>query len=334
MCAFLSSPASARAETAEVLIRCAELSPEERARVEVRLLTELRTFPNPPGVLELTCEKDSVRGGWLKDGKLYDARNLSVAPGDNRTEMLLWISSLLLETEGDRSPESAMGASAAPAKPPTVGETLPAEPSPEPPVDSGPKSEPVVAPALATASSATRAEAERPASRNDDRTPIPLSVEAGLAYALYATEIAGALGPHVGGHFTILGPFGASILANVLFSTEQPASLDTLEGTLFLGADWAPLPFTQILFGPSLSWARVSGTNAARESLTFGVEASMKVFFPRPWGVFAQLGVRGLADERQVVVTDPDGTGSYSATFLPHWSPFLAIGGALDLSRL
>lgn len=330
-CVLLSLPRLAQGQSGPVAIHCDELSAEERARVEVRLLTELRTLPNPPGVLELTCENGAVRGGWLQGGTLHDARNLSVAPGDSQTEMLLWIASLLLETEGDR----VAGAPGATRPPPPVSLPVP-EGGAVPPSGVSPAPEP--APEAAPTTAATTAlpsPADSEPSQSDERKTRPpeeaVSIEAGLSYAHYGAELDGALGPHLGGHLPVFGPFGATWAASVLFGTEEPASLNTLEGAFFLGADWAPLSVLRLSLGPSLSWARVADATIAHESLTFGIETSLKAVFPRPLGFFAQAGIRGLADERRVVWTDPNSAPGASATFIPHWSLFFALGGSLDL---
>lgn len=308
-----------------VLIRCEQLSAEERARVEVRVLTELRTVRAPPGVLELTCEETSVRGGWRKDGALHDARNLSVAPGDDRTEMLLWISSLLLETAGDRSPGPA----------PPAGQD-------DPPATEGPELAPEESPALVPPAAPTEPPAQSgppPAQENAEpgreqekksSPAFPFSLGAALLYGHYGTELAGSLGPELTGHLGVLGPFGGSAALSIAFGTEQPSSLTLIEGALSIGADYALFPGALLNVGPVLSFAQVSDGEVARGSLTAGVEASLRVQWPRPFGGFAQAGIRGLIDERRAVSTNQDDTVAFAGTLIPHWYPFFAIGGSYE----
>lgn len=319
-------PSPVWAQGAEVLIRCDEINAEERARVEVRLLTELRTLPGAPGTLELTCTSTTVQGGWRTEGGLHDTRNLSVAPGDNRTEMLLWIGSLLLETQGDRQkgkPDEAQAPT-----PPSPQDRQPPEPSAPAPEAT---SEEAPSPPDAEEKRPTPdSPSEVPPNQPPPRHRRHFGVDVGALYSHYGSEMEGALGPHLGAELGLVGPFGLSAHADLLFGTRQPRSIGVLEGVFFVGGSFSPTSWARLLVGPTLSVAELSAANASRVSVTAGFEASARAAWARPFGVFVQVGLRVLADERRVVLGQSDGPGAWSGTFIPAVSPFAALGGTFE----
>ncbi len=318
----LTSPVWAQGP--EVLIRCDEISPEDRARVEVRLLTELRTLPGALGTLELTCTSTTVQGGWRTGDGLHDTRNLSVAPGDDRTEMLLWIGSLLLETQGDR--QKGKPDETQPPAPPLTQ----AEQPPEPEVRAPDTTIAPPAPALPAQEEPPRPQAKEEPDPPSAKNERHLSIDVGALYSHYGTEIEGALGPHLGATLSLLGPFGVSAHADLLFGTSQPRSISTLEGVFFVGGSFSPVNWAQVFLGPRLSFAELSTRSASRTSVTAGFEASARAAWARPFGGFVQVGLRVLLDERRVVLGQSDEPGAWAGTFVPAVSPFAALGGTFE----
>lgn|GEM_PF-2462846 len=319
-------PSPVWAQGPEVLIRCDEISAEERARVEVRLLTELRTLPGAPGTLELTCTSTTVQGGWRTGDGLHDTRNLSVAPGDDRTEMLLWIGSLLLETQGDRQkgqPEEIQ-------PPPETRTPIEEPPEPEPPAPDTTDAPAPLPPAQGESEKSEEPETPADPSEPSANNERALLIDVGALYSHYGTEIEGALGPHLGATVALLGPWGVSAHADLLFGTRQPRSIGTLEGVFFVGGSFSPVSWAQVSLGPTLSFAELSATNVSRTSVTAGFEASARAAWAHPLGVFIQVGLRILADQRRVVLGQGDEPGGWAGTFVPAVSPFATLGGTFE----
>lgn len=324
------------------------------------MLSQLRGMPQVVGTLELACERDRVRGGWSVGGELRHPRNLSLGAEDDRTEMLLWLASLLLETETDRSVGGAGMVEATPdARVPDV-ETPPAT---ELAVGASPaeirqpdaRSADVVAPPASGAeepaarevlpaeesakqdtSSGAGTERER---NNQEGTEAAVegepgdqaagAAELGLSYSYYGRAVSSALGPRLGGEILVSPPFGIVLAASFLWGTSEPNALQLTEGTLFAGGSWSPLPWARVMAGPMLSWVRLAeaGGEASRSSVTPGVEASVSVHWPKDgWAGFAQFGMQGRAEKRVVRFTSEDGSPDRTATYLSYWSGYLCLG--------
>jgi hypothetical protein len=241
---------------------------------------------------------------------MSETRSLSVGQQDDLPEMLMWLASLVLETANDR--------------------TEPTAPAPPPPVPSATSAPAQAAPVEAARAPGPPAAPEPPEQRKPARWRLPrLSAGAGAAYAHYGHDVQGAFGPLVSATAFVSPNLGVSLAAGLVFGTERPSDLAMFEGSLTLGAEWAPLPWAGVSLGPVLSWAHVSSrrSDSAEDSLTAGLEASLKGEVPAgDFRFYAQVGARGLFDERQVSLVAPGQGASAPMVFIPNWYAFFALG--------
>jgi hypothetical protein len=317
-----------------VRVRCDTfMGAEDQARVEVRVRSELRNRKPSAGTLELACEPTSVTGGWRLQGALVASKTLSVGPEDARPEMLLWLASLMLETANEPSTDDTF----------ITGSTEVAA--------LGPESQPEWLPAelsLSDATSSRRAPAAIERTRATLRSldlpspPPPISeqktyrktehrliFELGIRYAYYSGTVTGTLGPTLHAQVPLARAVSLAMAATLLMGTSDSRAFRLLDGAAFGGLSWAPFHGAEVTFGPTLSWARASETRgeASRDSMTGGLEGSLKVRFAhRKLGLFSQLGVRSLADDRYLVTVGEPGAISEAEVLIPHWHAFFSAG--------
>lgn len=276
----------------EVMVDCPELDAEQRAAIQARQMSELRTRSIDEGILSLSCTADEVLGVWSQQGEIYSQRKMSRESGDDVNELLQWLGGMLIDTRG-ASPLSAVQGEGPP--PEEESATVAAENVP-----TAPEQTRVALPTVLASA--------KPQSSGLSSTSV-WRVGIGGVFHLWGTQVAGTLGPEVEVDALWRRKWGAALRWGALFSADSPSGFGVQDYQVGALAQWSPFEELRVGLGPLVSLLNVAAPQEAvgRASTLVTWGASVRGEYSHEvWKtiLFAAVGMDWLATRREILLND------------------------------
>ncbi len=313
-----SSSSSLADEGLQVTVACAELDPEQRAAIQARQLSELRTRGIDEGTLMLACSVGQVSGTWSRAGENYAQRTMSREPSDDVSELLQLLGGIVIDTR----------------------QSTPLPPREEQePIDEVPEVESKQNVALATV--AEQKDQKRPQpepqqpknstpafnqeSEGQPTAPPVWSLGLGVAFQLWGTAMVGTLGPEVEVAASWKQTWGCALRVGAQFGLQNPREFSLRDYHIGALALWSPVERVRFGLGPFVSLLDVTAPQLAvgnASSLTtWGASVRGQYAYEMSgFSLFANTGLDWLATRREILLNDE------VVIQVPTWQGVLTLG--------